>query len=331
MTSSFEHPAPSPAGSCSQPTYRAHSMEDLLNALPAAMGFVPAESLIGVCVAGPNQRFGFTVRVDLPDDAGDRPIVAEQVAGHVRNHCTDGVILIGLSADPERAEDMVHEVAERLSGVPVRLRLWANEDRYWTDEPASSPRGEPYVLSAEHPARVEAVLAGQVVVADRAELVRDIEPVTGPRRVWLDAAVEQLIGDLLDRRRPGWESDHEAQMAGLLAAGDHDDGALLRLGVLALRVPGRDAAWQRITPVKARERYALWCSVARLLGAPHAVPALALAGYAAWLSGDGVRAMNALERALRIDPGCTLADLLWRLVSAGVDPRTCAELSPRGD
>jgi len=302
-------------------TYHARSAEDLLNALPAALGFVPAESLIGACASGPRRRLGFMVRVDLPDDRRDAAAVAEHVAGHLLEHVTDGVILIGLSADPERAEDMVHEVAERLPAARVRLRLWATADRYWIAEPGFDPAGEPYALSPNHPARVEAVLAGQVIADRRADLIEEIEPVTGPRRAWLDAAVTRLTADLFGRRRPGWEADHAAQVVRLIVAGPRDDGETIRLGLLVSRAPGRDVAWSLTASGRAREMYALWCATARLVGGSAAAPALGLAGCAAWRSGDGVRAMNAVERALALDPEDVTAELLRRAVSAGIDPR----------
>jgi hypothetical protein len=49
-------------------------------------------------------------------------------------------------------------------------------------------------------------------------------------------------------------------------------------------------------------------------------PSLSLAGFAAWLSGDGTFALIAAERALAIDPHYTLAGLLLKLLEGGVPP-----------
>jgi hypothetical protein len=51
-----------------------------------------------------------------------------------------------------------------------------------------------------------------------------------------------------------------------------------------------------------------------------AVAPLVLAGMQAWASGDGVMATAAAERALTLDPGCTMAGLLCRLMEHGIAP-----------
>jgi hypothetical protein len=51
-----------------------------------------------------------------------------------------------------------------------------------------------------------------------------------------------------------------------------------------------------------------------------AVAPLVLAGMQAWASGDGVIASAAVERALALDPGCTMAGLLSQLLEHGIAP-----------
>jgi hypothetical protein len=49
-------------------------------------------------------------------------------------------------------------------------------------------------------------------------------------------------------------------------------------------------------------------------------PALCLAGFASWLSGDGALALIAAERALSIDRHYPMAGLLLRILEAAVPP-----------
>ena len=62
--------------------YTAHDVPDLINSLPTLFGFAPSESLIGIATSGPRRRFGFRLRVDIPDPH-DIDELAGLVAGHL--------------------------------------------------------------------------------------------------------------------------------------------------------------------------------------------------------------------------------------------------------
>lgn len=57
---------------------------------------------------------------------------------------------------------------------------------------------------------------------------------------------------------------------------------------------------------------------------PFTVPLLTMTGMYRWWHGDGARARVALEAALVEEPGYRLADLVLRLVDAGIPPGECA-------
>ncbi|MBM9462673.1 DUF4192 domain-containing protein [Aeromicrobium sp. YIM 150415] len=301
--------------------YRARTFEDLLNALPARFGFVPRESIIGICVSGPRHRLGFTARMDLPPDDEHADAVARTVVHHLIRNGGDGVILVGLSADPGAAEDMVHRVRELLPAhLPEVLGIWATEDRVWSDLPDCPAEGEPYALSPTHEVRVRAATEGVVVAEDREELWHELEPVGRPRRDWLDRAFADIVAEWIPVG-PSWRRDHARQMARLLDRESFADGELLAMSVLSQWIPGRDTAWARIGAHNARRMYDIWAAAARLVGGVEATPMLCLAGFAAWQAGDGARAINALDRARALNPEYTLAGLLGRMVECGMDPR----------
>ncbi|OUZ08372.1 hypothetical protein BHE97_14275 [Aeromicrobium sp. PE09-221] len=301
--------------------YRARTFEDLLNALPTRCGFVPRESIIGICVSGPRHRLGFTARMDLPPDEVHADAVARTVAYHLGRNGGDGAILVALSADPGAAEDMVHRVRELLPpDLPEVLGLWATADRVWSDLPDCPPDGEPYTLSATHEVRVRAATEGVVVADDREDLWRELEPVPRPRRDWLDRAFADIVAEWIPVG-PSWEHDHAQEMARLLDRGSFEDGDLLVMSVLCQWIPGRDTAWARIDASNARRMYDIWAAAARLVGGVEATPMLCLAGFAGWQASDGARAINALDRARMLNPEYTLAGLLGRMVECGVDPR----------
>ena len=53
---------------------------DIVGAIPSMLGFHPAESLVVMCLRGPRQRTGLTMRVDLVDPEYDERFAAETAA-----------------------------------------------------------------------------------------------------------------------------------------------------------------------------------------------------------------------------------------------------------
>jgi len=307
--------------------YRAHTFEDLLNSLPALLGFVPRESVIGVCVHGDRNRFGFRLRHDLPEP-GDERALAVELAGHLRRNGGDGYLLFALSSDAERARTTVLALRDALPVERCRLTVWADDDRLWTDLPGHAPEGEPYTISDHHEARVRAVAAGQVVLADRSGLHEEVAGPRGERLRWLDAAHDEAVDAFVARTLRPDAGDvlavERARVAALvdrgLAGESLTDGELVEVAVLVASVSVRDAEWVRIDRANALAMHGVWASVCRAAIPDFAPAPLALAGFAAWQAGDGARALVALEEALRLDPDYTMAQLLMQLLQAGLHP-----------
>jgi hypothetical protein len=64
----------------------------------------------------------------------------------------------------------------------------------------------------------------------------------------------------------------------------------------------------------------LWRDVVRRVPDDLRPPAATLLAFAAWLSGDGALAWCAVERALDVEPGYSLANLLTQLLAGAVPP-----------
>jgi len=307
--------------------YRAHTFEDLINTLPTMFGFVPRESVIGLCVHGARNGFGFRLRHDLPEPDQDAPLATE-LAGHLKRNGGDGFMVFALSSDPERARSMALALRDALPPHSCRLTIWADDDRLWTDLPGHPPQGDPYRLSDHHEARVRAVAAGQVVLHDRAALYDEVAGPRGERLRWLDAAHDEVVEAFVARAlRPGVDhlvAEERGRVAALvdraIAGESLTDGERVEIAVLVASVSVRDAEWVRIDRDNALALHAVWASVCRAAIADFAPAPLALAGFAAWQAGDGARAVVALDEALRIDPDYTMAQLLMQLVQAGLHP-----------
>lgn len=239
--------------------FRAHTHEDLLNALPTFFGFVPRECVIGMAVSGPRCRFGFRLRHDLPEP-GEETALAAELVPHLLRNGDEGFFVFGLSADAERARTMALALRDALPPGRDWLTIWADDERLWADLPEVPPEGQPYTLDAHHEAIVRAVAEGQVIARDRSDLAAEVAPARDPRRRWLDAAHDEELGRFMAR---ALTSDPDAFLAGECAAvadltdrflaGEHlTDGQLVELAVRASGRQVRDTAWLRITPGQRR-------------------------------------------------------------------------------
>lgn len=316
--------------------FRAHTHEDLLNALPTFFGFVPRECVIGMAVSGPRCRFGFRLRHDLPEP-GDEAALAAELAPHLLRNGDEGFFVFGLSSDPERARTMALALRDALPPGRDWLTIWADDHRLWADLPEVPPEGEPYTLDAHHEAIVRAVAEGQVIARDRSDLAAEVAPARDPRRRWLDAAHDEELGRFMAR---ALTTDPDAFLAGECAAvadltdrflaGEHlTDGQLVELAVRASGRQVRDTAWMRITRDNAGQMYQLWAAVARIAAGDFAPASLCLAGFSAWQMGDGVRARFALERALVLEPHYRMGQLLRGALEAGMHPDLWATAGAR--
>jgi hypothetical protein len=104
---------------------------------------------------------------------------------------------------------------------------------------------------------------------------------------------------------------------------DHDDAALLILGLQDRTTRDRAAEWME--GAEAGPALRLWRALARRCVGPygeHAAAPLTLAGWVAWSTGDDLEAREALAMALGADPGYLFARLLHQACNEGLDPES---------
>jgi hypothetical protein len=203
-------------------TVRLSDPGDVAAALPHLIGFRPHESLVAISLRGSTRlRLGLTARVDLPPPEHHRPVLG----GMVRCMVTDrphAVLLVVVSEDgnvpgasgaadlPHR--DLLHEALLSFDDarVPVREALLVRDGRWWSydcDRACCAPGAGTPLRTDASPLAAAAVLAGQVVEADRAALVRRIAPVGFLAAAGMAAACDE-VGDELARRTAqlGWDA-----------------------------------------------------------------------------------------------------------------------------
>ncbi|MDO9379395.1 MAG: DUF4192 domain-containing protein [Nocardioidaceae bacterium] len=328
------HPEPDPTT-----VLRPRSVADLVGVVPVMLGFHPTDSLVVVCVHGPRHRLGMTVRVDLPP-LSHADEVADEVAGHVARQEPEAVLLVAFADDDVVVAPLLLALRSRLADADVEVMeaVRAGGSRivsYSCADGACCPtEGFPYDPGGGA-MLAEAVVGGHEVLPDREALVERFAPVEGAAARGVEAATVRVLDEVRalgeglsqpggdpDVVRAGWDACLAAAGRTLGVDGPvvgDDDVAVLSVWTGTIVV--RDLLWTEITRETAREQLALWREVGRRALEPHRPAALSLAGFAAWMCGDGAQAMTALERAMSIDPGYSMAVLVHTAVSGGIDPR----------
>jgi hypothetical protein len=308
--------------------YTAHDVADLFNLLPTALGFVPSESICAIATSGPRRRLGFRMRVDLPTSPEHAAQTGRFVAGHLRNHDADGAIVLVVSTRTSAAAEAARAVERNLGHLEPVVVAWSDGSRYWTTDPGDDPEGTPMELSPHHPAVVSAVLAGQEVLPDRATLERRWAPHDDEARAWLAAqarSVERQVA--LEALCLPPSAAGARGLAEVLAvaerdgdAGTPDAGVVLRAAVWLTHGQVRDRVWSRHDRRSAEPVVAGWRDLARRAPGAYAAVPYTVAGYLAYLVGDGAQASIGLGHALEADPGYEMARDLLAALTGGLHP-----------
>ena len=82
----------------------------------------------------------------------------------------------------------------------------------------------------------------------------------------------------------------------------------------------RDAVLGLINRDNAHDMLRVFTLLAQNAVPPCEVGVLDLAGFAAWLTGDGAQAVIAAERALEVDPTDSMAQTLLETLERGISP-----------
>ncbi|HEY2518623.1 MAG TPA: DUF4192 domain-containing protein [Streptosporangiaceae bacterium] len=336
-----EDPPPPGRRPDTQPPVRIGSPAAVLSVVPHLLGFVPRKSLIVIGAGPPRDRIHLTLRFDLPDRPSPR--MARDIAQHAVSVLTgqQQALAVAIGYGPGHLvtpfADAIRKAARR-AGLELRDVLRVENDRYWSylcrNPDCCPPQGVP--LDPGHPAGAAMGAAGKAVLPDRAALAASIGALGGiTRRSMRDATrrAEAHAADLV-AQASGSGRAREARrlvlLEGLSAVTDalatyrqggrftDDQVAWLALALSSLRV--RDDAWSRMDADFQAAHTRLWTDVVRR-AEPAYLPAPAcLLAFTAWQSGNGALANVALDRALTVSPGYSMALLLRDTIDAGAPP-----------
>ena len=303
--------------------------EDLLAAVPVTLGFVPHDSVVMLAAVGARC---FQARVDLPapGDTEGLAVVVDALVAPTTAHDVRRVALVLYTDDAAHGAHVTRALATALRRRRVEVfdAVRVHGDRWW---PARGPRagapGDGTVVDvASHPFAADAVLAGRVVLASRADLAATLAPVPDVVRAVADEVARQ------ESARDGEACDDDAEaawVAGVVLAHRHRPGApdhttLARL-LRALRVTAvRDAVWAALPPgedgAAARADAAFWVEVVRRSPVALRVAPAAMLALAAWGSGQGALAWCAVDVSRESEPGYRLTELVAELLERAVPP-----------
>lgn len=313
----------------------AHDIPDLLDLLPALFGFAPRQSFVAIVTHGDRRRFGFRLRLDIPELHQAVP-AAIHIVDLLHRQKADGVILLALTERVEVADSLMAGVMANLSGLPVHEAARCDGNTYWLYDSLGPGKAMPYASRCS-PVVVGAIVAGMQILPDREALVSRFAPVSGPRKSAMESATsDALIGAVREMSiRP--EADlRAAGMMRLLPIIDHhatgrslsdEERAMLAIWVSSVGV--RDAVWSQMRRDNAELALALWTDISQTVVEPFEAPVLCLAGFAAWLCGDGAQSLIAVERALTVDSSYSMARLVMDMLEAGVPPDSWEGFEPQ--
>ena len=138
--------------------------------------------------------------------------------------------------------------------------------------------------------------------------------------------LDRTTRDLVGVRSTGWlrampgMDDWLGSSSSPLDAAPDDPGSDLGELQRLLRACGAPEDARVNSPQGQQEVAAVLAELCRRCDGDLAVSPLVLAGMQAWSSGEGVLAWAAVDRALELDPDCTMAGLLKQLLEHGIAP-----------
>lgn len=322
------------------------SPADVLGVIPHRIGFAPQESLVVVSLHGPRRRDELVMRFDLAASRHDAAF-GDEVIGRLRQHGADATLLVCYSEAPEPAVGLLRAPLIRSlrrdlrrAGIELVDALLVRGGRWWSylcrDETCCPLQGTPVPAeptpAASHYA-AEAVAQGSVLLPDRATLVASVEHQSDP--AWEQAW--EVIGDRMltlvvhcgpDILRQVTCRSAEAVVE-RWSLGDRavavDDGVALCLGLRSKSA--RDQVMTMVLDHDPALLAALFAELARRTPDADAAPVCAVLAWAAYAAGHGALAAVAAERALRAEPGYTMAELVLEGLDRMVPPAEIREIA----
>jgi Domain of unknown function (DUF4192) len=303
------------------------SPNDLLCAAIWQLGFMPADSVMVICLHGRRGRFGLVMRFDLDYPDGEVRL-AEEIAMRVASDGADSVVIAIFSTDSVEGfrlplEPLVDDIADTVD-ADVVAAYFVREDRWWsyfcTADCCYLPEGTVLDFASPTATNVGAAfaLAGHSMLADRDAVFRSVQCDLP------DAAQARIAGRILaarSRHRKRALTSLQLTMrrlAGkLVAARIKDPRAAIsdrdavELAALSFEPVVRDEVLVLAVEQSARKALlAVLREIVRRTPPLFDAPVCSMLAWVSYVDGDGVVASICVDRALSTDPDYSLAHLI---------------------
>ena len=312
-------------------TFTVRSEADVLALIPYTFGFHPQESLVMLALTAHGRPFH--ARIDLPASPEDTPSVVDQLVAPAVANDAERVMLVAYTGDDRSAAACLAALEAGLAsrGIETLMRLRVDRDRWrHVDELGDRGEPEPYDVRA-HALTSEGVLEGKVTYDSREEL-RESLAVTDPERASQLAAAHRRLAPLTRTERTVLGAEGRwllTQVAGHVERGETFDPVTGARVVRALDVPSlRDLAWCRTIRSAAPAHVLLWRPLVQACPDELVASPASVLAFSAWLSGHGALAWCAVDRALGVDPGHSLARLVADMLEAALPPSRWEPFDP---
>ncbi len=321
---------------------------DIVGALPSFIGFHPSESLVVMCLHGPRKRNGLTMRFDLPEARHHRAMVSEITARVTRERAGSAIVVCYTAAPDADGQlpraDLVERQVRHLSSrdievveaLLVRAGRWFS---YTCTEPCCPTSGTPIPESPTGAAArfaSEVALQGRAVLPDRETLAASVRGPVALRHVGLAQTYDRVAADVAGELADGDVESFAARTVSLAREAldgyvegrrdlTDDDAARIVLGLHDK--PSRDELTTWGIDDHADELVVLLTDLAQRAPDEEAAPVCTVLASVVYQQGGGALASVALERALRCDPGYTMARMLAAMLHGQVEPAELRSLS----
>ncbi|HTW19242.1 MAG TPA: DUF4192 domain-containing protein [Mycobacteriales bacterium] len=322
---------------------RLRSPADLLATVPHMLGFVPADSVVAVCLHGARSRAGLVLRFDLPNPEY-AALIAGEICQRVEIAEADGVFIAVFSPETKGDDGRPAHAAlvdEIRAGLTVRLHEAVITDgrRWWSyscPEPCcGGVDGLVIDLGTSGAMSVAAAYAlnGRTVLPDRESLVSSVGLELSAEEVLAaEARIAAAIAEVSDLDRACRRTRVRHLALRLMEQCDDprelpSDPDLAQLAALCTDVVVRDEVLALGPDAGRRERLMpVLHAAVRRVPPPYDAAVCTMFGMLAYADGSGVTAGVALDRALHTDPDYSLAGLISDALSRQVPPSMVEEV-----
>ncbi len=305
---------------------RLRTATDVLAAIPALLGFVPANSVVMIALAGSPATLAFVARTDVigADAAADYRVALEQAAA-------TSVIWVVVGAGPVAAAglDQIEAAQRELDSMGIHSvrtlvaeSLEIGAEWFDTNGEESGRTADPFLSEVS----MNRIMSGRQTSSSRADIeARYREDTAADMDAARAAAAEQ--GEDFARNTiteiAAVVRNFEVPSLDLAA----------RAGLCAATDPRHRDAMIGIVTISAQAAADAFGTIAAHLRENYRVQVLTLAGLAAYVDGDGFAAGIAFDAAsaIGVDPSLTtLLKLLDASRTVGIKPEAIAELATIG-